>query len=357
MLCARTVSLNVALFLLVSVFTLGAVSDPALANDPKKLRITLQLPITNHIGQNLLSFKEKFEAATMGRYEVEIFDRAQLYRDTEVVEAVRSGKIEMGVVKMPLLRKFTPVADVFGQPFLFNFDALLFKAYEPTSPIRQTVDLAVRATAGVVPLWWQPYGASVIFSRGIAADLPEKIQRRKIRVFSDAEGELIKACGGVPLRFSDSKQHQAMKDGAVEMSITAVVGVKARKLWEVSDTITRTLHSSGGFMVIINADTLKSMREDDRRILTTLARKVETEVLEKFASVEKDAYEFAKSKNMKIVNVTLDGVAKWRACSTGVFDEFVSRTGEIGQRLMQAYAKLRLDPCCSKGPAGQFTLR
>ena len=44
-------------------------------------RISLQLPLKSHLGQNLLMFKEEVEAASNGSIAVEIYDSAQLYKD------------------------------------------------------------------------------------------------------------------------------------------------------------------------------------------------------------------------------------------------------------------------------------
>ena len=61
------------------------------------LRISLQLPLKSHLGQNLLLFKQEVETASNGEIEVQIYDSAQLYKDKEVPQAVGSGAIEVGV--------------------------------------------------------------------------------------------------------------------------------------------------------------------------------------------------------------------------------------------------------------------
>jgi C4-dicarboxylate-binding protein DctP len=63
-----------------------------------KLRVTLQLPITNHLGVNLTQFRTEVEKQSGGTIQVEIFDNSRLYRDDQAVEAVSSGAIEMGSI-------------------------------------------------------------------------------------------------------------------------------------------------------------------------------------------------------------------------------------------------------------------
>ena len=58
---------------------MAALGTSALATE--KMRISLQLPLTSHLGQNLSLFEKEVEARTNGAIDVEIYDSAQLYKD------------------------------------------------------------------------------------------------------------------------------------------------------------------------------------------------------------------------------------------------------------------------------------
>ena len=55
---------------------------------------------------------------------------------------------------------------------------------------------------------------------------------------------------------------------------------------------------------------------------------------------------------MKVYDLSPSEVTEWRACSAGLVVDYMDRGGELSQALMRAYAKLRMDPCCSAGPQG-----
>ena len=89
-----------------SILKLGLVSAislflalPAFSADVT-MRISLQLPLKSHLGQNLLVFKDQVESKSGGAIVVEIYDSAQLYKDKEVPAAVGSGSIEAGVASL-----------------------------------------------------------------------------------------------------------------------------------------------------------------------------------------------------------------------------------------------------------------
>jgi hypothetical protein len=76
------------------------------------------------------------------------------------------------------------------------------------------------------------------------------------------------------------------------------------------------------------------------------------------AEFETKAVVFANSKGMKVVSLTPDQVAEWRACSADAIVDFMSEHGDFAHRVMAAYGKLRTDPCCSAAPSSAtFTRR
>ena len=70
------------------IFSLIFVSFASASLAETKMRITLQLPLKAHLGQNLLVFKKELESRS--DIKVEIYDSAQLYKDKEVPQAVGS---------------------------------------------------------------------------------------------------------------------------------------------------------------------------------------------------------------------------------------------------------------------------
>ncbi|MGF1649738.1 MAG: TRAP transporter substrate-binding protein DctP [Hyphomicrobiaceae bacterium] len=346
----RVVSLSLAV-------TICAAS-PLLAapNDPLNLRITLQVPITNHLGQNLVAFKQRIESQSEGRIKVDIFDKAQLFKDFEVIDAVGSGKIEMGVVPLNQYRNLVPVVDILGLPFMFTQDALIRKATAPDHDIRRAIDKGISQKTNTVALWWQPYGNSVAFSTGMTPiNTPDEISGKRIRVFSELEGEFITACGGTPFRIPGSQQTQAMRDRVVDIGLTGITGVNTRALWEVSSTITKTNHGAIEFLVVMNADLWAGLSEADRDLIRRIGNEVELELRDEFQKIEDDAYAFAQDKKMPIFDITPNDLAEWRACSVDLVNQFLSRAGEAGFDLMAAYGRLMMDPCCSGGASGVFT--
>ena len=236
-----------------------------------KMRISLQLPLKSHLGQNLLVFEKEVEARTKGAIDVEIYDSAQLYKDKEVPAAVGSGAIEAGVASLTRYVGDAPVVDVFYMPFLLNSEAKVRAAVAEGSVVRTTIEKEVAKTGGEI-LYWQAYGGAILLSKGGPIRTPADMKGKKARVFGKTLGDFVKAAGGAPTLISGSEQYLAYQRGTVDIGMTGVSGVKSRKLWEVMDTITVTNHADIEFVVVVNTKWWNSLQRIPGDISVTRLR-------------------------------------------------------------------------------------
>lgn len=316
----------------------GLAAVPASAETT--LRITLQLPIKSHLGQNLEAFEKEVEAASSGDLQIEIYPAAQLYKDSEVPQAVSSGAIEMGVASITQFAGTVPAVDIFYVPFMFTNEEMVRKAVAHDSPIRSALDDAVLKT-GTRVLWWQAYGGAIMLSKDAPLKSPADIKNKKVRVFGKTLGEFVTATGGVPVLTSGSEQYVAYQRGTVDAGMTGVSGVKSRKLWQVMDHITVTNHADVEFLVLINEDVWQGLTDQQREILTTAARKVEAELRDTMSKIEADAFEAAKAEGMGVYTPTEAELAAWREASAPVVEQYKAAAGELGEKLIMEAEKLR----------------
>lgn len=304
------------------------------------LRISLQLPLKSHLGQNLVLFKKMVEKDSNGEIEVQIFDSAQLYKDKEVPQAVGSGAIEMGVASLTRFVGEIPAVDVFYLPFMFNSDELVRKATAKGSPVRGAIDEAILETGSRV-LWWQAYGGAIMLSKGWPVKTPADIKDKKVRVFGKTLGEFVEAVGGTPTLISGSEQYLAYQRGTVDVGMTGVSGVKSRSLWDVMDTITVTNHADIEFIVIVNEEFWSGLSEEHRQIITRGADAADAAVRDEVAQIEADAYAAAKDKGMTVYEPTAAEIEAWRAGSQPVIESYKAAAGELGAAILEAAEALR----------------
>jgi C4-dicarboxylate-binding protein DctP len=299
------------------------------------MRITLQLPMKSHLGQNLQMFKDEVEKTSNGAIAVEIYDSSQLYKDKEVPQAVGSGAIEAGVASLTRYVGDIPVVDVFDEPFLFDSEEKVRKAVAPGSAVRGPIDEAIRKTGSTV-LWWQAYGGAIMLSKKAPVKTPADLKGKKVRVFSRTLGEFVKAAGGSPTVISGSEQYLAYQRGVVDIGMTGISTVKSRKLWEVMGTVTNINIADVEFVVVVNNTWWNRLSEANRAIIQAAALKAETSVRDDMDSIEADAYAAAKANGMTIYTPTADEMAQWKAVSQPVYNAFIAKTGDLGKSMLEA---------------------
>jgi C4-dicarboxylate-binding protein DctP len=304
------------------------------------IRISLQLPMKSHLGQNLLMFKDEVESKSKGAIEVQIYDSAQLYKDDEVPQAVGQGQIEAGVASLTRYVGDIPAVDIFYMPFLFNTDELVRAATAPGSPVRAPLDAAIAETGAKV-LWWQAYGGNVLMSKGEPIRRPEDMKGKKARVFAKALGTWTEVLGGAPTMVSGSEQYLAYQRGTVDVGMSGISGVSARKLWEVMDTVTRANNADIEFIVVMNQDFWNGLPEDQKAIISEAALHAEAAVRDYVTTMEADAFKEAADNGMTVYEPTPEEVEAWRAASQPVIDQWLPTTGALGQEVYKAALALR----------------
>ena len=302
------------------------------------LRISLQLPMKSHLGQNLLMFKNEVEEKSNGDIEVQIYDSAQLYKDKEVPAAVGSGAIEMGVASLTRYVGDVPAVDLFYQPFLLDSEEKVRKAVSPDSPVRAPLDAAIAETGSTV-LWWQAYGGSIMLSNGGPIKGPDGLKGKKVRVFSKTQGDFISAAGGAPTLISGSEQYIAYQRGTVDVGMTGMSGVKSRQLWEVMDTVTATNDADIEFIVVVNTDFWNGLTDAQRDIISAAAINAENDVRDRMSTIEAEAYDEAKANGMTVYTPTAEEIAAWREAAKPVYEAFLANTGDLGKQVFEAAQK------------------
>jgi TRAP-type C4-dicarboxylate transport system substrate-binding protein len=129
-----------------------------------------------------------------GAIVIEIIDKAKAHHDDEVLAAVASGAVDIGIEGVDRIGDKVLAADFIDEPFLFNFPALRKAAVAPDSEIRQLIDVAIVAEMGVRVLWWESLGSAVVFSKGRDVTDPARMKGQRVGASSAILAEFAARC-------------------------------------------------------------------------------------------------------------------------------------------------------------------
>lgn len=316
-----------------------SIAGPALAE--RTLRLSVQVATNHPIGANTVEFKEKLEEISDGALQVEIYDAAQLFRGSEIPQAVGSGAIDMGVVLADEYAGTIPAAGVFSVAFMFPTYEVLARAADKDGIVRQQIDEMLRTGAGTRVLWWQDYGPVQLLSNGSAVVMPEDMEGQLTRALGQPSGDFIEAVGGVPVVISGSEQFVAYQRGTVDIGMTGLTAIQSRSLYEVMDHVTITNHALAEFLVVINDDLWDSMSDQERAWISEASMHAE-QVMRAETEADHAASEawLRENTDITITTLTPEQVAAWQEAAEPATQAFIDRAGAQGQALVDAIRDL-----------------
>lgn len=100
--------------------TVASIATSALTACAVEVKLSNQLPPSHHISKALDLFAEKVKEYSGGEMSVTVFHSAQLFKDTEVVEALQEKLVPMALVPVNKWAGMIPATDIFEVPFVFK---------------------------------------------------------------------------------------------------------------------------------------------------------------------------------------------------------------------------------------------
>lgn len=213
----------------------SAVATPALlrAQDPLKMRLSLDTSATHTRTQQMTAFAQELEKLASGKIKVEVFHSAQLFRDRDVGKALRQGGAEMGVPGPWNLTGIEANLDITQSPAFYGRTATeVYKVVD--GDVGKALNAMLGKKLGVHVLGkWLDLGASHTFSTAKPLNSPDDLKGLKIRT-SGGAGQMVrvKFFDAVPNFTAWPDVPLALSQGTFDALFTTNESVKSAKLWE-----------------------------------------------------------------------------------------------------------------------------
>jgi C4-dicarboxylate-binding protein DctP len=282
-------------------------------------------------GQMAQRFKELAEERFPGRVRVEVYPSSQLMEDTESIEALAFGEVQMIAVSLSLFDRLTQKFQVFDLPFLFpDLEAVERFQNSPEGNALLT-ELTEQGIQGLT--FWHNGMKQISGPRRIIA--PADARGLKFRVQeSDILQAEIEAIGGSPQKMAFGEVYQALQTGTVDAQENTWSNIYSARFYEVQPYMTESNHGYIGYYVAVNADFWKSLPDDLRAGLETTLEEVTEWGNARSATINlDDKQRIIDSGKSEITVLTPEQLAVWQAAMQPVWDEFDDR---IGRELVDA---------------------
>ncbi len=308
----------VIFMVLVLVFSLLFGSVLVFANDNKvyKIRFAHGLPSTHHVGIEYANWAKMINEESDGRLKVEIYPGGQLYDDTKLISAVKTGACEMGSVYTFNAATIVPEFKVFTIPMVINGREKYIKLIE--GDIGKYLFSKIE-DKGIKPLGWVVWG--------IGGEEMAIISTTPLHVPSDLKGKIVRSmspeqaqyfqeyCGASSGMVSGAELYMALQRGTLNASVASLSHLVDRKLSEIAPYCLLFPLSTFPNILIMNAQFYDKLPEDLQQVINSVTAKIQKESYKESAYVatvyELKAKQAVEARGGEIYTPTPEEYALW----------------------------------------------
>ena len=282
-------------------------------------------------GQAAQRFKELAEARFPGRVSVEVYPSGQLMGDSDSLEALAFGEIQMIATTLSVFDRLTNRFQVFDLPFLFP-DLAAVERFQ-NGAVGRTL-LTALADQGMLGLaFWHNGMKQLTGPRPLV--VPADAAGLKFRVMeSDVLQAQILALGGSPQKMDFGEVYQALQTGTVDAQENTWSNIYSSKFYEVQPYITETNHGYIGYFVAVNKAFWEGLPEDLRAGLEEVMAEVTAWGNARSADINQEHRELVEaSGRSEVLSLDPGQLAQWQTAMAPVWDQF---RDVIGPELIDA---------------------
>ncbi|MCF4114387.1 MULTISPECIES: DctP family TRAP transporter solute-binding subunit [Dethiosulfovibrio] len=314
------VRIRTTLCLAVTAVILAMPVSSAVADN---IKLSNQLPPSHHISKALDFFADKVKEYSGGKTTVKVFHSAQLFKDTEVVEALQENLVPIALVPVNKWSGMIPATDVFEMPFVFEELDSIKKFIEAGAGELLNEEFKKK---GVADLFWADYGFVQFFNSKRPLVTPADFEGLKIRTFSNGTAETVSALGGTPVVMSSSEMYMALQRKTVDGATTGMPAAVSRKIFEVQNYLTVCNYTTAQFVIQCNLEWWDELGKDEKEMLQKAGAEAEAWLRGQIAQSEKDAQKVIADAGLEITVLNADQRKAFVEATEPVRSGFMEKT-------------------------------
>ena len=318
-------------FITVAAAAVALLFASAANADPIVIKFSHVVAETTPKGLGALKFKELVESRLAGKVVVEVYPSSSLFGDDKELEALLLGDVQLIAPSLSKFDRFTKSLQVFDLPFMFN-DLAAVDRFQQSEAGQGLLEVMAEQDLLGLAYW---HNGMKQMSANKELRLPGDAAGLKFRIqASDVLEAQFAALGANPQKMKFSEVYQALQTGVVDGQENTWSNIFSQKFHEVQAAITETNHGVIDYMVVTNATWWNELPDDIRAEL----KKAMDEATAYSNGIANQLNDEARAKieaagKAKILTLTAEEVAQWRAAMKPVWDKFAP---DIGADLIAA---------------------
>ncbi|SIN96258.1 TRAP transporter substrate-binding protein [Halodesulfovibrio marinisediminis] len=256
---------------LVALIVMMAISPVSFAQDPSIIRIGLGDPIDSEMGAIATRFKEIVESRTDGNVEIRIYPNGQLGDETEMIQDVRRGNLDMAVIGIANLVPIVNKLGLLTLPYLF--DNMYEVVRGSSGPAHDMLNEFAVKEGGFRILGWTYTGYRYLSNAVHPIKTLADIKDMKFRVPKSAVIiETYRSWGAIPVPIPWADTYIALQLGAVDGQCYGYITFQAAAFDEVQKFITEAHYTYQLQPMIISERIFKKFSPEMQEIFVEAGR-------------------------------------------------------------------------------------
>ena len=293
-------------------------------------KLSNQFPPQHHVSAGMELFAEKVKEYSKGEITVKTYDSGSLYRDAEIVKAIRSGSVEVGLVPVNKWSGLIPAVDIFDVPFAFPTLASLEKFLGSTAPLFDEAFSKYNAKV----LFWVDYGYVQFFNSKRPLKTPDDFKGLTMRAYSAGDAETMKALGAAPTIISSSEMYLALQRGTIDGANTGMPAAVSRKVVEVQKYMTLANYAAAEFLVQANLKWWNGLKPEQQEIIAKASADAEAFIRAQISQAESKAQEAVAKAGVEIYEPSSEELAAFIKATSPIRDSYLKNGGELAEKLL-----------------------
>lgn len=242
-------------------------------------------------------FAELLSEKSEGKMGLKMFHAGVLGNQSDAIEQVRIGGLEIGNFNLGPMGPIVPAANVVSLPFIFKDTEHMFRVLEG-EPGKQ-INAGMKEK-GVIALAWFDAGARSFYNTKKPVMKPSDVEGMKVRVMNnDLYSGMISALGGNPSPLAFSEVYQSLKTGVVDGAENNWPSYEATGHFEVAGFYSISQHLIIPECICMNAAAFEALSDDEKKTVTEAAQEassLQRELWAKRAVASREKVEAAGAK-------------------------------------------------------------
>lgn len=311
-------------------YLLLGIANPVLSQQALNYRLGIVVTRQALGGEFATTLIETAKQKSNGRINIELFDRAQLGGETEMMANLRTGELDFAILGSGIVASVEPTFSLTELPFIWKDAAHVHRSLDGQIGQRMMSMLEPKGIKGLIFGEW---GYRELLVRNKAVNGLADVKGLKVRVIENPLYVATwRAVAANPVPMAWPEVYTGLQQGTIDAVDTNPIGMRDAKLYEVAKNLAITHHIFTALVLMMNLDKWKALPPDLQKVVMEAAMAGQEANRKRAAVANEEAIEVMKQSGVKTTQPDLAG---FREAAQKVHNQFKAQVGPDLLKMVQ----------------------